>query len=305
MSSLSTLVNAVFASGGPGPHGSLRHILLKRQGAVATDFDLYDLLLNGDNSKDVSLETGDVIYFRAVGPQVAIVGSVNVPAIYELRGRENIAEALSLAGGLSATAETSSLEIERTEKKPNGGSVRVAVDVQMDQPSLGTVLRDADIVRVREEAPRFEKTVTLRGNVATPGRFAWREGMRVRDLIPTKESLLTPDYWLRREQLGLPVDDFQPMMPPVKMEIPSNQPGQTVNRPALPQDAQTINSGLFPQLTAGVPQDNNVPQPGNSEQFQSLAASNDQEAGSTGGSQVKSRRSPDLRMKRWARARIW
>lgn len=106
--------------------------------------------------------------------------------------------------------------------------------------------------------------------------------MRVRDLIPTKESLLTPDYWLRREQLGLPVDDFQPMMPPVKMEIPSNQPGQTVNRPALPQDAQTINSGLFPQLTAGVPQDNNVPQPGNSEQFQSLAASNDQEAGSTG-----------------------
>ena len=282
VSSLSTLVNAVFASGGPGPHGSLRHILLKRQGAVATDFDLYDLLLNGDNSKDVSLETGDVIYFRAVGPQVAIVGSVNVPAIYELRGRENIAEALSLAGGLSATAETSSLEIERTEKKPNGGSVRVAVDVQMDQPSLGTVLRDADIVRVREEAPRFEKTVTLRGNVATPGRFAWREGMRVRDLIPTKESLLTPDYWLRREQLGLPVDDFQPMMPPVKMEIPSNQPGQTVNRPAVPQDAQTINSGLFPQLTAGVPQDNNVPQPGNSEQFQSLAASNDQEAGSTG-----------------------
>ncbi|MGA9588092.1 MAG: SLBB domain-containing protein [Terracidiphilus sp.] len=278
VSSLSTLVNAVFACGGPGPRGSLRHILLKRNGVVATDFDLYDLLLKGDKSRDVNLESGDVIYFQAVGPQVAIVGSVNVPAIYELRGHESIAEALALAGGVSATAETSSLEIERTQTNSSGGSARVAVDVPMNRSSLGAALRNADIVRVHAEAPRFEKTVTLRGNVATPGRFAWKEGMRVRDLIPSKESLLTPDYWLRREQLGLPVADFQPMMPPMKMEIPPDQPGQTVNRPATPQDAQTINSGLFPQLTAGVPQDNNVPQGGNGEQFQSLAASSDQEA---------------------------
>ncbi len=282
VSSLSTLVNAVFACGGPGPHGSIRHILLKRNGAVTTDFDLYDLLLKGDKSKDVNLETGDVIYFPAVGPQAAIVGSVNVPAIYELRGHESIAEALSLAGGASATAETSSLEIERTEKKSDGGSARVAVDIAMDRSSLAAAVRNADIVRVRAEVPRFEKTVTLRGNVATPGRFAWKEGMRVRDLIPNKESLLTPDYWLRREQLGLPVADFQPMMPPVKMETPPNQPGQSINRPATPQDAQTINSGLFPQLTEGVPADNNTPQGGNGEQFQSLAASSDQGTGSNG-----------------------
>jgi protein involved in polysaccharide export with SLBB domain len=276
VSSLSTLVNAVFACGGPGPRGSLRHIVLRRNGVVTTDFDLYDLLLKGDKSKDANLETGDVIYFPIVGPQIAIVGSVNVPAIYELRGQESIEEALSLAGGVSATAETSSLEIERTERKSGGGSVRVAVDVQMDQSSLKAALRNADIIRVRAEAPRFEKTVTLRGNVATPGRFAWKEGMRVRDLIPNKESLLTPDYWLRREQLGLPVADFQPMMPPLKTETLANRPGQNVNRPATPEDEQTINSGLFPQLTAGVPQDNNVPQGGNGEQFQSLAASGDQ-----------------------------
>jgi protein involved in polysaccharide export with SLBB domain len=282
VSSLSTLVNAVFACGGPGPRGSLRHILLKRNGAATTDFDLYDLLLKGDKSKDVNLETGDILYFPVVGPQVAIVGSVNVPAIYELRGRESIAEALSLAGGISATAETSSLEIERTEKKSSGSGVRIAVDVPMDQTSLNAALRNADIVRVRAEAPRFEKTVTLRGNVATPGRFAWKEGMRVRDLIPNKEALLTPDYWLRREQLGLPVADFQPIMPPLKGEQ-SSQPGQSVRGPARPQDEQTINSGLFPQLTTGIPQDNNVPQGGgNGEQFQSLAASGDQGMGTKG-----------------------
>jgi protein involved in polysaccharide export with SLBB domain len=283
VSSLSTLVNAVFACGGPGPRGSLRHILLKRNGAATTDFDLYELLQKGDKSKDVNLETGDVLYFPVVGPQVAIVGSVNVPAIYELRGHESIAEALSLAGGISATAATSTLEIERTEKKPSGGSVRVAVDVPTDHSSLNAGLRNADIVRVRAEAPRFEKTVTLRGNVATPGRFAWKEGMRVRDLIPNKEALLTPDYWLRREQLGLPVADFQPMMPPLKTEAQSSQLGQSINRPARPQDEQAINSGLFPQLTAGIPQDNNVPQGGgNGEQFQSLAASGDQGTGTKG-----------------------
>jgi protein involved in polysaccharide export with SLBB domain len=279
ISSLSTLVNAVFACGGPGPQGSLRHILLKRNGALVADFDLYDLLLKGDKSKDINLETGDVLYFPPIGPEVAVVGSVNVPAIYELRGHESIAEAIAFAGGISAAAETSTLEVERTQKQADGTNARVAVDVAMNQTSLAAPLRNADIVRVRAEAPRFAKTVTLRGNVASPGRFAWRQGMRVRDLIPTKESLLTPDYWLRREQLGLPVADFQPMLPPVKMETPPAQPGQTANRPVTPEDAQAINSGLFPGLTAGVPNDT-PPSQGNTAQFQSLAASSEEGAGS-------------------------
>ena len=282
VSSLSSLVNAVFACGGPGPEGSLRHILLKRNGATIADFDLYGLLLKGDKSKDVNLETGDIIFFSPSGPQIAVVGSVHVPAIYELRGNESVAEALSLAGGVSAAASTSSLEIERTDTQDGGRSSRVAVDVAMNPSSLATPLKNADIIRVRAEAPKFDKTVTLRGNVATPGRFAWHEGMRVRDLIPNKESLLTTDYWLRREQLGLPVADFQPMMPPVRVEAPQSQPGQAINKPVTPQDAQTGSSGLFPQLTAGVPTDTNTAQSGNAAQFQSLAASSELDNGSKG-----------------------
>lgn len=274
VSSLSTLVNAVFSCEGPGPQGSLRHIRLNRNGTQIADFDLYDLLLRGDKSKDVNLETGDVIYFPAVGPEVAVVGSVRVPAIYELRGQESIAAAIALAGGISSVANTSSLEIERTEKQADGSSSRTAVDVEMNEQSLATPLRNADIVRVRAEAPRFDKTVTLRGNVATPGRFAWHEGMRVSDLIPNKESLLTPNYWLRREQLGLPVTDFQPMLPPERVETPLTQPGQMFYRQSVPEDTQTITSGLFPGLTAGVPEDTTSPQ-ASSGQFQSLAASSE------------------------------
>jgi len=275
ISSLSTLVNAVFACGGPGPEGSLRHIHLNRNGNLVTDFDLYDLLLKGDKSKDVNLETGDVLYFPPVGPEVAIVGSVRAPAIYEMRAQESIAEGISLAGGISSVANTTTLQIERTEKQPGGNSARVAVDVEMDTASMAAPLRNADIVRVRSEAPRFDKTVTLRGNVATPGRFAWHQGMRVSDLIPNRESLLTPNYWLRREQLGLPVADFQPMMPPVKIDTPPTQPGQTFYRGATPEDPQTLGSGLFPGLTAGVPEEKVQSPQANSGQFQSLASSSE------------------------------
>src|SRR5277367_2815090 len=84
VSSLSTLVNAIFASGGPSVQGTMRAIQLKREGKVITTFDLYDLLIRGDKSKDARLLPGDVIFIPAVGPQVALTGSVRKPAIYEL-----------------------------------------------------------------------------------------------------------------------------------------------------------------------------------------------------------------------------
>ena len=279
VSSLSTLVNAVFACGGPEPQGSMRRIQLKRGNSLVAEFDLYNLLLRGDKSKDAPLESGDVIYFPPVGPQIGVVGSVKSPAIYELRGNETVAEALELAGGVSAIAEASSLQIERTESQPSGSRSRIAIDVAMKAPALATPLVNADLIRVRAGAPKFDKTVTLRGNVANPGRFAWHPGMRIRDLIPNKESLLTANYWLRREQLGLPVADFQPMMPPIAQQAVSAS-GQAGGRPVTPQDAQAINSGLFPQLSEGVPKDTE-PSAGGSVQFQSLAASTDENSASS------------------------
>jgi protein involved in polysaccharide export with SLBB domain len=289
VSSLSTLVNAVFACGGPTTAGSLRHIQLRRGATLVTDFDLYDLLLRGDKSNDVPLQSGDVLYFPPAGPRVAVVGSVQVPAIYELRGKETIAQALALAGGLSSVANSSALEIERTESQTSGNSSRVAMDVAMDSAGLDLPLVNADLIRVRARAPSFAKTVTLRGNVAEPGRFAWRPGMRIRDLIPDQEALLTHDYWLRREQLGLPVADFQPLLPPVtpKSATGSQEAGQSRQRAAVaPQDAQALSSGLFPQLTQGVPtetQSANSPHA----QYGPLAASSDKSDQSNTGQEVQ------------------
>ncbi|HEY1803794.1 MAG TPA: SLBB domain-containing protein [Terracidiphilus sp.] len=288
ISSLSTLVNAIFACGGPSVAGSLRHIQLRRGATVVTDFDLYDLLLHGDKSQDVPLQTGDVIYFPPAGPRVAVVGSVQLPAIYELRGKETVAESLALAGGVSSVADHSALEIERTESQPGGDNARIAMDVAMDSGGLALPLVNGDLVRIRERAPSFAKTVTLRGNVAEPGRFAWRAGMRIRDLIPDQEALLTHDYWLRREQLGLPVADFQPLLPPT-MPKPSQGDGQVEHSAqrtwVVPQDTQALPSGLFPQLTRGVPVDSQAAGSPHA-QYGPLAASSDKAVGSNNGGVV-------------------
>jgi protein involved in polysaccharide export with SLBB domain len=194
ISSLSTLVNAIFASGGPTPQGSLRHIQVRRDGSTITDFDFYDLLIKGDKSKDVRLQPGDIIYIPHVGSVVAIAGSVNSPAIYEMKDRSTLNDLIEIAGDLSPVADTNKITIDRFVDH----TARKTLEFPYDEQSRALPLKDGDIVRVFSIVPRFEDTVTLRGNVANPGRYPWKPGMRVRDLIPDAQALLTRRYWRNR-----------------------------------------------------------------------------------------------------------
>ena len=199
VSSLSTLANAVFASGGPSPSGSMRHIQLKRAGSVITDFDLYDLLLKGDKSKDVLLLPEDVIYFAPIGAQVAMGGQVNAPAIYELKTETSLGEVLQLAGGLATTALGSKVYVEQIKERKE----RSIEEVKLDAAGLALPLKDGDVLNFTEISPHFADAVTLRGNVATPGRYPWHEGMRVTDLIPNREFLITRKYWNQVNAINL------------------------------------------------------------------------------------------------------
>jgi polysaccharide export outer membrane protein len=206
ISSLSTLVNALFASGGPSPMGSLRKIQVKRGSETVTTFDFYDLLLKGDKSKDVQLVSGDVIFIPPVGPVVALAGSVDVPALYEVTPGSTVKDVISLAGGLSTLAQDKQVHVERIKHHDD----RSILDVTLDPSGLATVLSDGDILEVSPIIDRFTDAVTLRGNVADPRRFAWVSGMRIKDVIPNKDALLTRDYWQQRNRLGLPVLDSTP-----------------------------------------------------------------------------------------------
>ena len=206
VSALSTLVDALFSSGGPSVQGSLRRIAVRRDGKTLTSFDLYKFLIDGDKSQDVSLLDGDVIYIPPTGPQVAITGSVRKPGIYEIASGESLGAVISDAGGVSTMAAEARISIERV----GGHRDREAMEVTYDAAGLSSPLNDGDFIRVFSIVPTYAKTVTLRGNTANPGRFAWHPGMRISDLIPDKQSLLTRNYWWKQAQLGLPSPEFEP-----------------------------------------------------------------------------------------------
>jgi len=198
VSSLSTLVNTLFASGGPSVTGSMRHIQVKRNGKLVTEFDMYDLLLKGDKTRDVHLLPGDVIYIPPVGQLVAISGSVNNPAIYELKDdKTTLSGLLGLAGGLTTVAKGDKVRVERIDDR----KMRQVEEFPLDSTGLDRVLKDGDLVEVMPIDGQFENAVTLRGNVANPGRYPWKKDMRVKDLIPNVDSLIVPGYWQKQNQI--------------------------------------------------------------------------------------------------------
>jgi len=225
ISSLSTLVNAIFASGGPTPQGSLRHIQVRRDGATITDFDFYDLLIKGDKSKDVRLQPGDVLYIPHVGPLVAISGSVNSPAIYEMKDSSTLNDLIEIAGDLSTVADTNKITIDRFVDH----QARKTLEFPYDAQSRALPLQDGDIVRVFSIVPRFEDTVTLRGNVANPGRYPWKPGMRVSDLIPNPQALLTRRYWRNRAAIVNGSATEYPVRKPPPQTNPSGLNQQRTN----------------------------------------------------------------------------
>jgi polysaccharide biosynthesis/export protein len=194
--SLSTLVNAVFTSGGPSATGSMRHMQLRRGDRLVADFDMYDLVQKGDKSHDVPLLPGDVIYIPPIGAQIAVSGNVNEPGIYELKGETTVAAALEGAGGLTSLAGAERILLERIE---NHSSRRVE-EFPLDASGFARLLHDGDLLRIFPLSPKFENAVTLRGNIAQPGRYVWKEGMRVSDLIPSRDFLITRDFWNRQNQ---------------------------------------------------------------------------------------------------------
>jgi protein involved in polysaccharide export with SLBB domain len=186
VSGLSTITSALYASGGIKTTGSLRDIQLKRRGTVVRRLDLYDLLLRGDTTHDGKLQAGDVIFIPPVGPTAAVDGEVRRPAVYELRGNTPLSALISLAGGLTPDADERRVTVVR-----RGEDQRlVALDFpQNTQAGRGEKLRNGDSIRVARVRPTLDAGVTLDGHVYRAGAVAWREGLRLTQLIPSVDEL--------------------------------------------------------------------------------------------------------------------
>ncbi len=194
ISSLSTLINALFEVGGPSNNGSMRNITLRRDGRIVGELDLYQFIAQGDRAGDVTLLPGDTIVIPPAGPRVAVLGAFEHPAIYELKGPSNIGDVIELGGGLSVLTTSAKAVLERIETGVE--KARKVREIALDKEGLGIALRDGDILTLFEISPQFSNAVTLGGNVAAPMRYPFRPGMRVNDLVSGNSSLVPISYWL-------------------------------------------------------------------------------------------------------------
>lgn len=179
VSSLATITNLLFVGGGVTDVGSLRQIQLKRNGRLIQRLDLYALLLHGDSSGDVRLAPGDVVFVPPVGARVSAAGAVKRPAIYELDREESVDELIELAGGLLASVNTGTAQIERFEG--NKRSIR-QLDLARDADLLSDI-QDGDFLRVGPVAGAIDDKVRIIGHVRYPGPYQWRAGYDLRSLL--------------------------------------------------------------------------------------------------------------------------
>ncbi|MFN3740311.1 MAG: SLBB domain-containing protein [Thermodesulfovibrionales bacterium] len=193
VSSLATLVNALFEAGGPSKTGTMRDIQVKRNGKTIVNFDMYDLLLKGDKTKDIRLMPEDVIFIPPVGPLVGIAGNVKKPAIYELKEETRLKDLFSMAGGLKASAYLQRIQVERIFQN----EVKIILDTDFKDldKEKDIILKDGDIVKVFPIINVIINAVTLQGNVTKPGLYQWFEGMRVSDVIKDPLKDLLPETY--------------------------------------------------------------------------------------------------------------
>lgn len=183
ISSLSTLINGLFAAGGPSISGSMRDIQVRRQGRVIVHFDLYDFLLKGNKTHDIRLMPEDVIFIPLAKNRAGIGGPVRTPAIYELKGERTLTDLINLAGGLDPTAFKSRVQVLRIKDRREMVLMEDDLEKFMTGRLADILLADGDLIKVFPVPSVDIKMVRIEGMVQNPGEFGYRDNMRVKDLI--------------------------------------------------------------------------------------------------------------------------
>src|SRR5262249_35597917 len=152
-----------------------------------------------------------------LGPEVTVEGMVRRPAIYELNGDTSLADLLETAGGVLTSGTLRHIEIERVVAHENRTMLRVDLPENNDRQEADRVLgdvpvQDGDRVRVSPILPGSEKTVYLDGHVFRPGKYAYREGMRLTDLIHSYNEVLPEPALGHAEIIRLNAPDYSPQV---------------------------------------------------------------------------------------------
>ena len=188
VSSLATVYNALFLAGGPSGNGSYRNIELLRDNKLLTTVDIYQFLVNGNQSANVGLKDNDVIRIPAYSHRVVIEGQVKRPGIFEMKANETFTDLLSFAAGFNEVAYTASVNvIQKTSKEYKVKDLKSSEYISF-QPLPG------DVFRVSQILNRFENRVKIEGAVFRPETYSFNEGMRIADLVARADGLREDAY---------------------------------------------------------------------------------------------------------------
>src|SRR3989475_6528008 len=217
ISSLSTPLNALYAAGGPSSRGSLRHLRHYRGDQLLEEIDAYDLLLHGIHGELARIQSGDTILVPPIGPEVTVEGMVRRPSIYEVDGEKTLAEVLELAGGVLPSGTLRHVDVERLMAHEKRTMLRLDLPASNDEQAGNKALeefqvQDGDKVKISPILPYSDKTIYLDGHLFRPGKYPYRDGMKVTDIVHSYSDLLPEPSHRHAEIVRLQPPDYTPVV---------------------------------------------------------------------------------------------
>ena len=201
ISSFASVFNAIYAAGGIKENGSFRNIRVYRNSKMVAELDIYDFLVNGNQSSNIRLEDNDVILIPPVEKRVDISGPVRRPGLFEMKSDENLEDLIKFAGGFSDKAYSNVATVFRTTEK----------EFKVENIESGNfenfVPKSGDSFVFGELLNRYENRIQVSGALMRPGTFALEDGMGVSDLIQ-KAGGLRDDAFMNRAALYRTGNDF-------------------------------------------------------------------------------------------------
>ena len=262
ISSLSTALNALVAAGGVTAKGSLRSLKHMRGREEIEQIDTYDLLLHGVSPDAKKLENGDTLMVPPVGSEVTVTGMVRRPAVYELNGEKSVEDVLALAGGILPAAALKHVEVQRLEahEKRTMLSLELSADGGSNSAISAFRVQDGDSIHIFPIAPYSQSTIYLQGHVLRPGRYSFRDGIKLTDLVASYQDILPEPAAHYAEIIRLNRPDFHPSV--ISFDLSAAMKDPTAAPALYPLDTVRIFSRFDFELPPTVSVSGEVHRPG-------------------------------------------
>lgn len=192
LSSFSTVFHALYRAGGVTTIGSLRNVMVSRNGKVIAHLDVYPFILKGKNADDIRLQEGDMVIVPPYDALVEIQGKVKRPMIYEMKSDESMETLLKYAGNFSADAYRNHVNVIRR----SGKEYSVATVDRNDFTRFR--VQDGDVVTVDSILNRYANRLEIKGAVYHPGVYEFSGKLNtVRQLVEKAEGIMADAFTAR------------------------------------------------------------------------------------------------------------